>query len=407
MRRLIPTLGLVALVAAGCNEGTKLPPEETPTSVAAPQLEYLVDPSLVPTTRAERLPLPAPLASVVAASEQGDDVGAAACTTVDFEGATELVTPTADGMTFGSSWVALIDSDAGGIGPIANEPSPSTVALVMDNDDADIALASPAAMVSLFYSASEQSLPLTLQGLDGDGAVVAEVEGSTLGFVAEGCGGDDDGSYCIWDSLQMSTEGATIETIRILGAPMLYAIDDLQACGAADDGGDGGGDGGLTIDIKPGNELNTINPAAEGKVAVAVLGSEDLDVTQIDIESVTLGDGEDPDTPVARKGGDEPMAQLKDADHDGIVDLLLHFDVGQLVENGDLDWNTEELVLQAQFLGNDEGGTASATAATGRMSGSDVVHVVNDGSDGGAGTQNAEQGKNDHGLGQGNGQSND
>lgn len=43
------------------------------------------------------------------------------------------------------------------------------------------------------------------------------------------------------------------------------------------------------IDIKPGSDLNPINPGSRGVIPVAVLGSETFDVSTVDITSLTFG----------------------------------------------------------------------------------------------------------------------
>lgn len=413
MRRWIPTLGIVALAAAGCDEGTTLPPEdETPTSVTAPSFQYLIDPALLPA----RTAVPVQALAAVTAEEESGDPGASACTTVDFEGLADLAAvgtpPGAPDVAFGTSWLALIDLDDGGSGPIANEPSASTVAVQMDGVDTDIVLGTPAAVVSVFYSAASLALPLILEGLDGEGGVVASATGTTVGMDLDGaaCTGDPNGNFCLWDLLEIDADEATIETIRIQGMPNAFAIDDLSVCGAEQEE-EGPEDGDLSIDIKPGNDLNPINPRSEGKVPVAVLGSEDLDVTTLDPASITLGDGEDAETPVALMGGDRPMAQVVDVNHDGYPDLRVHFDVGQLVENGDLHEATEWLVLSASAFAEEAGEADEASAseegagegdeteaAASSMTGSDFVRIVSDDGEAGSGEETDDVGAQDEGA---------
>ncbi len=44
----------------------------------------------------------------------------------------------------------------------------------------------------------------------------------------------------------------------------------------------------VIVDIKPGNNLNPINPKSKGLLLIAILGSNDSDVTEIDISSLLL-----------------------------------------------------------------------------------------------------------------------
>lgn len=101
----------------------------------------------------------------------------------------------------------------------------------------------------------------------------------------------------------------------------------------------------VAIDIKPGSDWNPINIKSRGVLLVAVLSSPDFDASSLAPESITLGDDLEDDTPVAQRRNGSLMARLKDVDDDGDVDLLLHFRTQSLVENGDLNADTEELIL--------------------------------------------------------------
>lgn len=80
----------------------------------------------------------------------------------------------------------------------------------------------------------------------------------------------------------------------------------------------------LKIDVKPGSDVNPINPRSKGVIPVAICGSEDFDVTTIDVSSIrfdatdTLGEG--PDASPVHEGG-----HIKDVNGDCIDDLVVHF----------------------------------------------------------------------------------
>jgi len=76
----------------------------------------------------------------------------------------------------------------------------------------------------------------------------------------------------------------------------------------------------VAIDIKPGGGSNPVNLFARGLVPVALLGSADLDVAEVDRS--TLAFGPDGAAPAHRVGG-----HLQDVNHDGLADLLIHFRV--------------------------------------------------------------------------------
>ena len=74
------------------------------------------------------------------------------------------------------------------------------------------------------------------------------------------------------------------------------------------------------IDIKPGDARNTINLRSAGTVTVAILGSETFDPLTVDPATVTLAGAA-----VASNPRGVPMTAQGDFNHDGYLDLLLHF----------------------------------------------------------------------------------
>jgi hypothetical protein len=74
----------------------------------------------------------------------------------------------------------------------------------------------------------------------------------------------------------------------------------------------------VAIDIKPGSDAGSINPASRGVIPVAILGSESFDVADIDL--TTLAFGPDGATPAHRRGG-----HPEDVNGDGAMDLVSHF----------------------------------------------------------------------------------
>jgi hypothetical protein len=74
----------------------------------------------------------------------------------------------------------------------------------------------------------------------------------------------------------------------------------------------------VAIDVKPGSDAGSINPASRGVIPVAILGSESFDVA--DIDSTTLTFGPDDAEPAHRRGG-----HAEDVNGDGAMDLVSHF----------------------------------------------------------------------------------
>ncbi|MGH7674853.1 MAG: hypothetical protein ACREMV_06220, partial [Gemmatimonadales bacterium] len=155
--------------------------------------------------------------------------------------------------------------------------------------------------------------------------------------------------------------------------------------------GGGGGPLGVSIDIKPGSAENPVNLRSQGKLPVAVLTTPEFDAAALDPASITLGNDDGDDTPVAMKQhsrkhdrAPRPMAALEDVDRDGDLDLVLHFETRALVTNGDLTAGTTELILN--------GLTTEGTAVKGH----DVVRIVARQGNGGRDDDDDDRGRGDH-----------
>jgi len=73
----------------------------------------------------------------------------------------------------------------------------------------------------------------------------------------------------------------------------------------------------ISLDIKPDGFPNSVNPYARGVIPVAILGSDTLDVSGIDVTTLVFGPG---GAPIAHLNG-----HLQDVNYDGIMDLVTHY----------------------------------------------------------------------------------
>lgn len=101
----------------------------------------------------------------------------------------------------------------------------------------------------------------------------------------------------------------------------------------------------VLLRLTQGEGPRNINMKSRGKIAVAVLSVDgEFDATAIDPETVTLGDGSEPDAPIAANPHGKWMVAWPDLDEDGLKDALFHFNTQDLVAAG-LTVETTELII--------------------------------------------------------------
>ena len=104
----------------------------------------------------------------------------------------------------------------------------------------------------------------------------------------------------------------------------------------------------VTIDIKPGGDPNSINPASMQKISVAILTTGDFDALLVDPLTVQFG----PDGATESHG----RWHVEDVDGDGDMDLLFHFNTQ---ETGIVCGDTEATLTGETFDGQEITGTDS------------------------------------------------
>jgi hypothetical protein len=90
------------------------------------------------------------------------------------------------------------------------------------------------------------------------------------------------------------------------------------------------------VDVKPGNSENKINFSNDnGTLKVAFLSSEGFDATEVDGSTAEIG------------GVLASSSQIKDVDHDGIDDILITFDMSDLIDGDAVGNSTSSLTMRA------------------------------------------------------------
>ena len=105
------------------------------------------------------------------------------------------------GVSFGPSALAIIDSDAGGGGNFANEPSPDTIAFWLSGASLVMNVAAGFDTgFSFFYSSSTAATITVYDGLNATGNVLGQ-----LNLIAQyrdnNCTGDPFGAFCNWSPI--------------------------------------------------------------------------------------------------------------------------------------------------------------------------------------------------------------
>ena len=163
---------------------------------------------------------------------------AAASTTLTFEG---IPNQTPVGAFYGPDYIfspatlAIIDSDAGGGGNFANEPSPNTIMFFLDANNAILNVTNGFTDgFSFFYSSSTAATINVYDGLNGTGNILASFNRTAQGF--NNCAGDPTGAFCNWSPVGVNFAG-TAYSINFGGTANQTGYDNITFGSATPGGG--------------------------------------------------------------------------------------------------------------------------------------------------------------------------
>ncbi len=162
---------------------------------------------------------------------------------------------------------------------------------------------------------------------------------SNVDFNCNGSSGDS-GVYDVTGSVSAPSPGETLTSFDDW-ANLQYAGGGVGATGVARDEGKTATSTLLTkteadkvaklvtIDVRPNDTANIVNLGPNSNVAVAILTRKDFDANTVDGKTVRFGKVDNPnDIPPDQLASDPVGGKIEDADKDGLLDLVLHFDTG-------------------------------------------------------------------------------
>jgi hypothetical protein len=130
------------------------------------------------------------------------------------------------GINFSTSSLGLVDSDSGGSGNFANEPSPNTVLFFLSGGAATMNVAAGFDTgFSFYYSSSQVASVDVYDGLNGTGNLLASLALDANNQNGQ-CVGDPTGVYCHWDPVGVTFSG-TARSVNFGGSANFVGFDDI------------------------------------------------------------------------------------------------------------------------------------------------------------------------------------
>ena len=148
-----------------------------------------------------------------------------ACVFLDFEGVGDILPVGIIGdTTWSAGAIGLVDSDAGGSGNIANEPSPDTIVFISPSGIFDVTFTNPVGQVSWFYMANVDT-PARIYDVNDDLITTVNQPALQQGVT----GGDPTGTFDNWSSVSHSETSNIIKRVEFERIQN-HGIDNFEFC---------------------------------------------------------------------------------------------------------------------------------------------------------------------------------
>jgi hypothetical protein len=129
------------------------------------------------------------------------------------------------GISFSLDTLVAVDSDAGGSGNFANEPSPDSAMFFLNASNAILNFqAGFDTGFSFFYSSAVVTTVDVFDGLNGTGNLLTSLV--LAAQFGDGCTGDLTGDFCNWTAVGASFAGLA-KSVNFAGAANLGGFDDI------------------------------------------------------------------------------------------------------------------------------------------------------------------------------------
>lgn len=129
------------------------------------------------------------------------------------------------GIQFSPATLALVDSDAGGTGNFANEPSANTIMFFLNANNAILNIAAGFDTgFSFFYTSSVAATVNVYSGLNATGTLLGSLNLNAQH--TQNCSGDPSGTFCNWTAVGVNFSGIA-QSIDFGGTASQVGFDDI------------------------------------------------------------------------------------------------------------------------------------------------------------------------------------